>query len=171
MTLHAKRLHMPIESPRGLFVSLVDAQKLYGNDVMLTNNHASKKIVSLKPNRHKSGQRFVRFAMKHFGICTKVDVGIQSNAAGKLFLRSFSDLVTVSTFDNPLRDPISVIYCRNSKRYFLRDGFHRLFECARRGYKGYVYAQIFDGDVDACPVKAVFPCAYEKKTEYVDDIL
>lgn len=167
MPKYEVRVHLPQDSVNGFFVALQDAHPLLGNDPRYYNNNQSSKIRSVKP---KNTRCYKKFYMSDFGICEKVDLGIQSNKAGKIFLRSETDAIATSEMSNPLKDPLIVIYCKSMKRYFLKDGFHRLFECARRGYLGVVYTLVFFGEVNDCP-STTFPCIAVKHIDYENEIL
>ena len=167
MSVYNHRVHRPQDSVAGFFVSLGDAQRLLGNDIRFSNT--SVKPNPIKPTTKSIGTSVKRFAMGAFGICERISLGMQSNRAGKIFLRSNEVAVETSRYLNPLREPLHVIQCR-SGRYFLVDGFHRLFECARRGYTGWVYVTITPGDVSSCP-DTVFPCFAPRTIEYVDEVL
>ena len=170
-TKYKNRIHLPQDSVKGFFVALEDAHRLFGNDKKFSNNNMSKKIGPEHKPKNPKGQNIKRFGMSQFGICNHIGLGIQSNGAGKLFLRSEEEAIIVSKYDNPLRDPLDVIYCKKLKRYFLKNGFHRLFECARRRYKGWVLVNVLEGDVHECPVGTLFPCIAEKKIQYNEEVL
>ena len=109
------------------------------------------------------------FSMHDFGICKKVDLGKQTNGAGKIFMRSEHDAIETSKYANPIRDPLTVFFCPNIQRFFLEDGFHRLFECARRGYTGKVPVKITTSE--DCDNDIKIQCISAKQTSWYDEIL
>ena len=168
MPTYANGIHLPQDNVKGFFVSLQDAHRLLGKTVFVFPTiNQSQKIIPIKP---VNTNHCKKFSISDFGICEKVDLGIQSNKAGKILLRSEAVAIATSQMSNPLKHPLTVIYCKSLKRYFLKDGFHRLFECVRRGYRGIVYANIVSGNIYDCP-NTSFPCVALKHIEYYDDVL
>ena len=63
------------------------------------------------------------FNMCDFGICKKVDLGKQTNGAGKIFMRSEHDAIETSKYANPIRDPLTVFFVPIYKDFFLKMDF------------------------------------------------
>jgi len=162
--LYSQRLHRPQDHCRGFYIDPSSIHRFFHNDPSFHNTDSLP--IPIKPPNQVNHRRF---SMKDFGICGKVGLGKQANSIGSLFLRDLRSFIEISSYENPLRDPFVVEYFPGlGGRFILADGFHRLAECIRRGYKGWVYAILKEGYIDETNR---FPC-FKKSVQYViDDII
>jgi hypothetical protein len=136
-----ERVFMPQDGVAGFFINFETVFNVLGKDSSFKHSMIPL-IFDPPPYQDKQQRSIMRFWMGDFGVCKKISLELQANSRGLIFLRSVKDLIEVSAYKNPLRDPLEVTYFKDVNRYFLMNGFHRLVEAKRRGYNGAVYVVV-----------------------------